>query len=519
MAEEWLFAGSDKNEQAEEPERCSQNQTWNVLIVDDDESVHHVTRMVLSDFVVLDRKLNLLSCFSGMEAKQLMSERNDIAVVLLDVVMETESAGLEVADYIRNQLHNLYTRIVLRTGQPGEAPEETVIREYDINDYKDKTELTSIKLKTLLYSTVRSYRDICTLNQSRKGLRKVIDAISHVNESRNLRKLASAVLDEIINLLGLHNEALYFHKVSAYAASIQNGTYHVLAASGELESALHANCIEQLPTQVREGFELAIQNKQSQVLDSYSVFYTRSTQGSENLLYLQHDGLLTDLDRQLLEIYATNVGLTYENLLIREEVEATQKELVLILGEAVECRSLETGAHVKRVGKMAKFLALKLGIDAEQADVIEYAAPLHDIGKVGIPDAVLEKPGKLDGEERRVMMTHSKLGEKLLDSSERKILKVAAKIAGQHHEHWDGSGYPNGYVGEQIDIAARITGLCDVVDALASVRCYKQAWSYEAIQRYLEDKAGSQFDPQLVTLLLNHYEEIKAIRAEFPDPS
>lgn len=518
MVDDWLFSGSEKSEQQNKiPQHAML--PWNVLIVDDDESVHQVTRMVLSDFTVMDRKLNLLSCYSGKEAMALMNERDDIAVILLDVVMETESAGLQVAHYIRAELYNIYSRIVLRTGQPGEAPEETVIKEYDINDYKDKTELTSIKLKTLMYSSIRSYRDICTLNQSRRGLRKVIDAISHVNESRTLRKLASAVLDEIINLLGLHNDALYFHKVSAYAASIQDGTYHVLATSGGLNAIEDESCIRQLPEQVRAGFELATREKQSQIFESYSVFYTRSTQGSENLLYLQHDGLLTDLDKQLLEIYATNVGLTYENLLIREEVEATQKELVLILGEAVECRSLETGAHVKRVGKMAKFLALQVGIEQEQADVIEYAAPLHDIGKVGIPDAILEKPGRLTDEERAVMMTHSRIGEKLLDSSERKILKVAAKIAGQHHEHWDGSGYPYGYAGEQIDVAARITGLCDVLDALASERCYKKPWSYEQIQDYLKQNAGSQFDPKLVEIVLANYDAIQAIRAEHPDPA
>ena len=517
MAEDWLFAGGEE-EQTQKDEPQLQNLPWNVLIVDDDESVHHVTRMVLSDFTVMDRGLNLLSCYSGEEAKAFMKSRDDIALVLLDVVMETEAAGLDVAHYIRQELNNLYTRIVLRTGQPGEAPEEKVIKEYDINDYKDKTELTSIKLKTLMYSTIRSYRDICTLNQSRRGLRKVIDAISHVNESRTLRRLASAVLDEIINLLGLHNEAIYLHKVSAYAASIQNGTYHVLAASGGWETAEDASCIDQLPSQVKSGFELATEKKHSQIFADYSVFYTRSTQGSENLLYLQHDGVLTDLDRQLLEIYATNVGLTYENLLIREEVEATQKELVLILGEAVECRSLETGAHVKRVGKIAKFLALKMGLDAEQADVIEYAAPLHDIGKVGIPDAVLEKPGRLDDEERAIMMTHSRIGEKLLDGSVRRILKVAAKIAGQHHEHWDGSGYPYGFKGEEIDIAARITGLCDVLDALASVRCYKPAWDYDRIEAYLKEKSGTQFDPRLVEVVLENFEEIKAIRAEYPDP-
>lgn len=515
MSDGWLFEGKEKD--THEPETGRSHPPWNVLIVDDDESVHHVTRMVLNDVTVMDRRLNLISCYSGAEAKQLMQDRDDIAVVLLDVVMETENAGLQVASYIRNELNNCYTRIVLRTGQPGEAPEEKVIREYDINDYKDKTELTTIKLKTLLYSTIRSYRDICTLNQSRKGLRKVIDAISHVNESRTLRKLASAVLDEIINLLGLHNEAIYFHKVSAYAASIHNGNYHVLAASGELDSFEDICSINQLPEEVQVAFNYAVENKQSLVEDNYSVFYTRSTQGSENLLYLMHNGVLTDLDKQLLEIYATNVGLTYENLLISEDIEATQQELVLLLGEAVESRSMETGAHVRRVGRMAKFIALQAGMDQDQADAIEYAAPLHDVGKIGVPDAVLEKHGKLDDKERGVMMTHADIGEKLLGRSDRSILKLAARIAGQHHERWDGRGYPRGFEKDVTDKAARIVGLCDVIDALASVRCYKPAWEYEQIEAYLRENSGTQFDPELVEIALTNFEQIKAIRAELPD--
>jgi len=178
MADDSLFADDDLF--SEDSSVSTPEQTWRVLVADDEPDVHRITRMVLSGFQFDGRRVELLSAYSGEETRQIMAEHDDIAMVLLDVVMEEDHAGLNVARYIREELRNRYTRIVLRTGQPGQAPEHEVIRTYDINDYKDKTELTTTKLNTLMYATLRSYRDICTLNEHRRGLERVIKASAQV---------------------------------------------------------------------------------------------------------------------------------------------------------------------------------------------------------------------------------------------------------------------------------------------------------------------------------------------------
>ena len=173
---------------------------WTILVADDEKHVHELTQLLLEDFRFENIPLNILNAYTGAEAKEFLRTRNDIALALLDVVMETDDAGLEVARYAREELNNRYTRIVLRTGQPGHAPEARVIRDFDIDDYKDKTELTDIKLYTLIYSCLRSYRDICTLDQSRRGLGRIIASSLEIFESDSMFQFASAMLSQITNI-------------------------------------------------------------------------------------------------------------------------------------------------------------------------------------------------------------------------------------------------------------------------------------------------------------------------------
>lgn len=168
MSEDFLFS----DEEIEEVEQDSLG-TWKILIVDDEPEVHAVTKLALSDFEFQEKRLEFISAYSGSEATQLINQHPDAAIVLLDVVMETDDAGLKVAQYIRHEAKNHHVRIILRTGQPGQAPERQVIVNYDINDYKSKTELTAQKLFTVVMSSLRSYRDILAIEQSRQGLEKL----------------------------------------------------------------------------------------------------------------------------------------------------------------------------------------------------------------------------------------------------------------------------------------------------------------------------------------------------------
>jgi len=202
---------------------------------------------------------------------------------------------------------------------------------------------------------------------------------------------------------------------------------------------------------------------------------------------------------------------------LHEEIETTQGELIYTLGAAAETRSRETGNHIRRVAHYSKLLALLYGLERKEAEILFQASPMHDIGKLAIPDHVLKKPGKLDDEEWMVMRTHSELGYKILNTSTRPILQASAIVAHEHHEKWDGSGYPRGLQGDAIHIYGRICAIADVFDALGSDRVYKKAWELDAIVQLLENEKGRHFDPQLVDLFINNLDKFLTIKEEFKD--
>ncbi|HFU77309.1 MAG TPA: HD domain-containing protein [Epsilonproteobacteria bacterium] len=232
---------------------------------------------------------------------------------------------------------------------------------------------------------------------------------------------------------------------------------------------------------------------------------------------LGENGIFTEEDLRHIMLASTYAAETIENSLLLEEVDETQKEVVFTMGAIGESRSKETGNHVKRVAQYSQTLALAYGLDEAQAQLLKDASPMHDIGKVAIPDAVLNKPGRFNEEERKIMDTHAQLGYEMLQHSERKLLKAASIVAYQHHEKWDGTGYPNGLAGEDIHIFGRITAVADVFDALGSDRCYKKAWEDERIFALFKEERGKHFDPKLVDLLFENLDTILAIRDHYKD--
>jgi response regulator RpfG family c-di-GMP phosphodiesterase len=340
---------------------------WKILIVDDEEEVHHVTKMVLADIDFEGKKILFLHAYSGMEAKKILQTEEDIAVILLDVVMEEENAGLLLAQFIREELKNKMIRIILRTGQPGQAPEKQVIVEYDINDYKEKTELTSQKLFSTIIVAIRSFRDL--------------------------------------KMIGCLNE----------------------------------------------------------------------------------------------------------------EIENTQREIIYTLGEIAETRSKETGYHVKRVAEYSCLLAEKYGLSEKEIELIRIASPMHDVGKVAISDDILNKPGKLTLEEYQIMKTHTNIGYEMLKHSNRTIIQTASIIARQHHEKYNGGGYPSGIKGEDIHLYSRITAIADVFDALSSNRVYKSAWTTQRIVEFFKSERGEHFDPKLTDLFLENFNEFLEIKEKYRD--
>jgi len=202
---------------------------------------------------------------------------------------------------------------------------------------------------------------------------------------------------------------------------------------------------------------------------------------------------------------------------LQREMITTQEDIIYRMGEIGETRSEEVGNHVRRVALYSRILAELSGFDQETARLLEMASPMHDIGKVGIPDRVLNKPGRLDDEEWAIMKGHAQIGYDLLHRSSRPILQAAATVAHQHHEKWDGTGYPQGLSGTDIHPFGRITALADVFDALGSDRVYKPAWSLEAILDLLRRERGRHFDPALIDAFLENLDRFLAIRDQYAD--
>lgn len=232
---------------------------------------------------------------------------------------------------------------------------------------------------------------------------------------------------------------------------------------------------------------------------------------------LTEQAVFTERDLEQLKLAASYAGKSLESVILHEEIESTQREIIFSMGRIGESRSKETGNHVRRVAEYSAILAHGYGLPPEEAELLRVVSPMHDIGKVAIPDAVLLKPGKLTEDEFEQMKLHAEVGYRLLQSSGRKLLKTAAIVAHQHHEKWNGTGYPRGLKGEEIHLYGRITAIADVFDALGSERVYKKAWELERILALLQEERGRHFDPRLVDVFMERLPAILDIRDRYKD--
>ncbi|QYJ78219.1 response regulator [Shewanella acanthi] len=219
-------------------------------------------------------------------------------------------------------------------------------------------------------------------------------------------------------------------------------------------------------------------------------------------------------------ISATIVKARVKNhlsLVQADELRRTRLQVIQRLGRAAEYKDNETGTHVIRMSHYSKILALACGISETQADDLLHAAPMHDIGKIGIPDSILSKPGKLTQEEFEVMKTHPLIGAQIIGDVDSELLRLAKSVALTHHEKWDGSGYPKGLKGEDIPLEGRIVALADVFDALTCKRPYKEAWSIDKTVAYIQSQSGIHFDPELVKLFTENLELFIEVKDKWLD--
>lgn len=485
---------------------------YNIVIADDDDEVHKVTKMILKYFEFDDKRLKFYDAYSGQEAIELLEELDDVAVLFLDVVMEHEKAGLDVVKYIREDQGNAITRIILRTGQPGEAPEEEIIRDYDINDYRLKTELTVKRLHTSLYSALRNYRDLMLLNKNRLGLEKIIKASAKLFEHNSLQDFLTTMLSEISNFTYDDLDIMYIREGIEIDDGVvileQSSSNKIIAATGKYLDYINLDItdVDSL-SHVDQWIHSRKESKEMiHTVGNGFIIENRSKSKLSNYIYINKSDV--NLDTELLNLFLSNFSIALDNYILNNMLQTTQEEIVFTLAETIESHFEENGSHTKRISEMMYQFAISKRYSYSESEMLKLASTMHDLGKVGIPDNILKKPGKLTALEFNVMKEHPLFGYNILKGPNLPIMKIASEIALNHHEKFDGSGYPDGKKGLEIPTSARMMAIVDVYDAMTHKRIYKEEIGQEETLKYIVDQKGIHFDPELVDIFINNLEVI-----------
>lgn len=453
-----------------------------VLIIDDiDTNIHTLIEL-------FDGKYDVLASLDGQNALEILSEE-DVDVILLDINMPVMD-GFEVCQKIKENPKTKDIPIIFITASTNEESIEKAYEvggvDYITKPFKTREVLSRINNQLLLSEKNRVLthdleENITLLNQ----YKQVVDESLLVSKTDKKGNIIYA------------NDA--FAKISGYTQEELMGKPHNIVRHKDVPKNIYKNLWETITN--KKVWHGEIKNAKK-----------------DGTYYIVQATVMPILDSngEIIEYISARKDVT-EIYNLKKEIIDTQKEVIFTMGSIGETRSKETGNHVKRVAEYSKILAKYAQLDEERIDLIVDASPMHDIGKVAIPDDILHKPGKLNEDEFSIMRTHAELGYKMLCHSQRPLLKTAALIAFEHHERWDGKGYPRYLKGEEISIEGRITAIADVFDALGSDRVYKKAWSDEDIFKYLKEESGKQFDPNLIDIFFKYLEEFLEVRKTFVD--
>lgn len=477
---------------------------WKILLADDEPDVHVATKLVLRDFRFKDRGLEFIDAYTGQEACDLLRLNPDTAVVLLDVVMESDDAGLRAVKRIREELGNQMVRIILRTGQPGQAPEEHVVLNYHINDYKAKSELTNRQLFTSLVSALRSFQDLQTIEASRRGLEKILDAAGNMDfRSRNL--FVSGLLMQLASLLDLGDKDLVM-----IARGNSTDSERIVAASGSLEPFVGDPIADVFDDESKKLISQAFATGSTQTDNTRAVYRLPDPSLRDMVVYLGGSRRLGETELAMVDIFCTKVALAHENFDFVEQSRKDQYAEIALLAKITGRADYLTVSHAVNRGRLSREIARQLKeedssytIESRLPDFVERAAVLADVGNLVLSSSILDNPQPLSAEDMEKVRAHTKTGAALLQEvlsevSGGRVTALACEVALTHHECFDGSGYPQGLSGENIPLAGRIVAVADTYLSLTSKRPWRDAFSHEKAVALISEDAGKKFDPEVV---------------------
>jgi len=455
-----------------------------ILVVDDEPRNIQVVSNVLKEI----KECHILYATNGQQALQRV-EKNEIDLILLDMMMPVLD-GLETCKRLKSDSRYSMIPVIFLTAK---NDEESLLKGFDAGavDYISKP-----FLRRELIARVMTHLN---LSLTQKAL------ASELSDNKELLKQYKEIVDQssIVTKSDLKGRITYanenFCNISGHTLDELIGKPHNIVRHPDVPSSVYKDMWDTI--RAKHTWRGIVKNL--------------TKDGKAYIVDTVVSPILNSKD-EIIEYISLRKDIT-PLIELKEEIEATQKELILMLGNVGENRSKETAAHVRRVAEYAKVLAVAYGLSAPECETLWSTATMHDIGKVAIPDHILNKPDKLTEEEFEIMKTHADTGYSFFKNSSRPLLQAAAIVAHEHHERWDGMGYPRGLAGENIHIYGRITAIADVFDALGTKRVYKRGWDIDEILTYFKEQSGKQFEPRLVELLLENIDKFLLIQETYQD--
>jgi signal transduction histidine kinase/CheY-like chemotaxis protein len=409
---------------------------WKVAVIDDDPAVHDGTRFALYDYILNGQKLEIVSANSAAEGRELLLRNPDVAVILLDVVMERDDAGLDLVSYIRNELKNETVRIILRTGQPGQAPERRIIVDYDINDYKAKTELTADKLFTTLTSALRSYQQLQRLLETRRGLEIIVEAASTLFDFKSMQMLAEGVLTQMASLLNVDCAGILVLRDEGEGEE----HFSILAGSGCYSQYTGTRAADGLHTELRSLVQQAFIRRANDFTDRRTVVYIRTGSGREVVAILDADRDLSETDRALVEVFCSRLSIAFDNVILYEQIQEAnarlEERVIERTRELIEAneRLGAQGDRLRRVnafksevlGTVAHDLKNPLGVITGRAEML---TELIDASPFAPEKARAQVQHIQDSAGRLIRMVDQLLAEAMADAFDISIRRAPVDLA------------------------------------------------------------------------------------------
>lgn len=493
---------------------------WKILTVDKDRSTHIQVKEKIEGLKFEDKNIIFYEAYTIKEAISILMKEKDMALTLIDIDIDEKDSGLKLISHIRDILEFVDIRIILILEEEYFTFREDELLNYDINGYGKKSRFFYDKIKILIVSALRGYRDIKKIRDNKNTMRNVVTSLTGLNKLRSLDMFLNdsiCYLSSVINRCNIddHKEC----KVNSFVAIKEKDTdiFTISRASGKYKKSINNTIRNTVNRKNYLRLNDLYENGDHKLFDDIYVAKYKSITEKEAIILIENLGNETYVDNELLDLFYKSISTNFDNLCLNSEIDETQREILYTLGEVTEARSEETGLHIKRVSKYSTILARKYVLSEKEVDLISKASPIHDIGKIAIPDEILQKKGKLTAEEFNIIKTHTTIGYHLLEKTEGDVLKAAAIVAYQHHERYDGRGYPRGLAGDDIHIYGRITAIADVFDALGSERVYKKAWVMGDILNLFKEERGKHFDPELVDILFENLDEFLKVKDKYED--